>query len=54
LRRHGATRPCPARFEELESWSYEPLNSAEYIADEIASRWAAWRKLALAPAGMGT
>ena len=28
LRRHGATRPLPARFERLETWSYAPLNSA--------------------------
>ena len=25
LRRHGATRPLPARFERLETWSYPPL-----------------------------
>ena len=24
LRRHGATRPLPARFERLETWSYPP------------------------------
>jgi mitochondrial fission protein ELM1 len=52
LSRHGATRPCPARFDRIESWTYEPLNSAEYIAGEIAARWAVWRKLELAPAAM--
>ena len=40
LARHGATRPMPARFEALAPWSYEPLNSAAQIADEIARRWA--------------
>ncbi len=39
LARHGATRPLPARFERLETWSYPPLNSAETIAAEIARRW---------------
>jgi mitochondrial fission protein ELM1 len=39
LARHGATRPLPARFERLETWSYAPLNSAEAIAAEIARRW---------------
>jgi mitochondrial fission protein ELM1 len=39
LRRHGATRPLPARFERLESWEYAPLNSAEAIAAEVARRW---------------
>ena len=32
LRRHGATRPLPERFERLETWSYAPLNSSETIA----------------------
>src|SRR5262245_8571926 len=39
LRRHGATRLLPERFETLEAWSYAPLNSAETIAAEIAQRW---------------
>lgn len=39
LRRHGATRPLPARFAELETWSYRPIHSAEAIAGEIAWRW---------------
>jgi mitochondrial fission protein ELM1 len=39
LRRHGATRPLPERFEMLEVWSYAPLNSAETIAAEIVRRW---------------
>jgi mitochondrial fission protein ELM1 len=48
LQAHGATRPCPDHFDRLESWSYEPLNSAEFIAGEIASRWVAWQKPGLA------
>jgi mitochondrial fission protein ELM1 len=39
LRRHGATRPLPERLDRLETWSYDPLNSAEAIAAEIARRW---------------
>jgi mitochondrial fission protein ELM1 len=39
LRRHGATRPLPARLERLETWTYTPLNTAETIAAEIARRW---------------
>lgn len=39
LARHGATRPLPARFEQLETWSYPPLSSATDIAMEIAQRW---------------
>ena len=45
LRRHGATRPLPARFERLETWSYPPLNSASVIAAEIARRWAKRRQM---------
>ena len=41
LRRYGATRPLPARFERLESWSYAPLDSATRIAREIERRWIA-------------
>jgi mitochondrial fission protein ELM1 len=50
LRRHGATRPLPARFERLEAWEYAPLNSAEVIAAEIARRWLKRRRM-LGPAG---
>ncbi len=39
LRRYGATRPLPARFEQLESWTYAPLDSATEIAAEIERRW---------------
>jgi hypothetical protein len=45
LRRHGATRPLPARDEPLETWSYPPLNSAETIAREIAKRWVKRRQM---------
>jgi mitochondrial fission protein ELM1 len=50
LRRHGATRPLPERFERLETWSYTPLNSSETIAAEIARRWAKRRQMLGAPA----
>ena len=45
LRRHGATRPLPASFERLESWSYAPLNSSETIAEEVARRWTKRRQM---------
>jgi mitochondrial fission protein ELM1 len=45
LRRHGATRPLPERFERLEPWTYEPLNSSETIAREIAARWVKRRQM---------
>jgi mitochondrial fission protein ELM1 len=50
LRRHGATRPLPQRFERLEPWSYVALNSAETIAAEVAQRWSKRRGM-LGPAG---
>ena len=40
LAEHGATRPLPAAFESLEGWTYEPLDSASRIADEINRRYA--------------
>lgn len=49
LRRHGATRPLPERFERLETWEYAPLNSSEAIAAEIARRWAKRRQMLGAP-----
>ncbi len=49
LRRYGATRPLPERFERLETWSYRPLNSAGTIATEIARRWTKRRQM-LGPA----
>jgi mitochondrial fission protein ELM1 len=45
LRHHGATRPLPARFERLETWSYPPLDSASVIAAEIARRWTKRRQM---------
>jgi mitochondrial fission protein ELM1 len=45
LRRHGATRPLPDRFDRLEAWSYAPLNSAETIAAEITRRWTKRRQM---------
>jgi uncharacterized protein len=49
LRRHGATRVMPERFERLESWEYVPLNSSETIAGEIARRWLKRRQMLGAP-----
>jgi mitochondrial fission protein ELM1 len=39
------TRPLPRRFEQLQTWSYPPLNSAEEIAVEIARRWVQRRQM---------
>ncbi len=39
LEKHGATRPMHDGTEPLEGRAYEPLNSAQAIADEIARRW---------------
>lgn len=39
LRRLGATRPMPERFETLEAWSYPPVSAADEIALRIAERW---------------
>lgn len=52
LRRRGATRPMPARFEQLEMWSYRPIHAAEVIAAEIAARWFKRRRM-LGPARVG-
>jgi mitochondrial fission protein ELM1 len=51
LHRHGATRPLPERFEQLETWTYPPLNSSEAIAKEIARRWAKRRQMLGSAAG---
>lgn len=39
LRRHGATRPLPETLTMLETWQYEPLDSAGFIAAEVERRW---------------
>jgi len=52
LARHGATRPLPEHLERLEAWSYEPLNSADQIAGEIARRWTQRRRM-LGPSRVG-
>ena len=39
LMSRGITRALPAGLAPLETWTYEPLNSAETIAAEIASWW---------------
>ncbi len=41
LRQYGATRELPQAITDLESWSYQPLDSATLIADEIERRWQA-------------
>jgi mitochondrial fission protein ELM1 len=45
LRKHGATRGLPERITDImtdmDTWTYEPLNSAQIIADEIVRRWEA-------------
>lgn len=38
LSAHGATRPLPEKFQQLETWSYDPIHSAQAIAAEIAAR----------------
>lgn len=45
LAAHGATRPLPETFQRLEPWSYEPLDSAARIADEINRRYARRRQM---------
>lgn len=40
LRARGITRPAPARFAALETWSYPPLDAAQTIAREIERRLA--------------
>jgi mitochondrial fission protein ELM1 len=45
LRALGATRPMPAVFERLETWSYAPVSSADEIAAEIARRWSRRRHM---------
>lgn len=39
LANHGATRPLPEMVAEWQTWSYEPLDSAQTIANEIERRW---------------
>jgi len=54
LRRHGATRPLPDRLSGFAHWTYEPLNSALVIAEEIERRWIAKsERLNKLPAGFG-
>jgi uncharacterized protein len=43
LERSGATRPLPTPLTHIETWDYEPLNSAEVIAAEVVRRWSAVR-----------
>lgn len=39
LNTHGATRPLPDSLDALETWRYDPLDSAAGIAREIEARW---------------
>ncbi len=39
LHQYGATRELPERITELQDWTYEPLDSASVIAEEIKRRW---------------
>lgn len=39
LHDYGATRPLPEKPQGLEVWAYQPLHSAERIAEEIERRW---------------
>jgi uncharacterized protein len=39
LRAHGATRPLPQTFDQLDSWGYSPLDAAATIASEIEQRY---------------
>ena len=39
LENHGATRPLPEPPASLASWSYEALQSVEFVAVEIEARW---------------
>jgi mitochondrial fission protein ELM1 len=36
---YGATRPIPEPGSPIETWTYQPLHSAETIAAEIVRRW---------------
>lgn len=45
LAAHGASRPLPETFQSLEHWTYEPLDSAARIADEINRRYARRRQM---------
>lgn len=49
LRAAGATRSLPGDLTALESWTYEPLDSAAVIAAEIERRWT--RRQQLLPRG---
>ena len=45
LKQHGATRELPDCFDQLETWAYEPLTSAEIIGREISQRWLQRQKM---------
>jgi hypothetical protein len=45
LREAGITRPAPAAFGPLHTWSYDPVYSATTIAREIERRLARRRHM---------
>ncbi len=52
LENRGAARAMPDRFDAIPDWRYEPLYSAQRIAEEVARRYSAFRaREALPPAG---
>ncbi len=45
LMHYGATRALPDHLDQLESWTYEPIVSAEIIAHEIERRYLKRRRM---------
>ncbi len=45
LRKHGATRELPERFDSLGKWDYAPLDAAAGIAKEIEQRYARRKRM---------
>jgi uncharacterized protein len=41
----GATRVLPPQFDNLAPWTYHPLQAADQIAAEVASRWQARQRI---------
>jgi uncharacterized protein len=45
LKAHGATRTLPAMLDNLDIWSYTPLDGAQMIAAEVERRWTKRREM---------
>jgi uncharacterized protein len=45
LKAHGATRTLPATLDNLDIWSYTPLDGAQMIAAEVERRWTKRREM---------